>query len=383
MKVIKFTKIRYIMFALSLLVIVAGLVVALTKGPNWGIDFENGVSMTISVKNFDKVNAEIVPSDVELSTVRSYFQNMEKEPTVQLQSKEACRYSVRSVITVLEDEQSDDVTLASMQKEILIQDMKSSSTVVDVIVKEVESDNLRYIALQNDGFEGNLIIIESSQSSSSTWTENSTKQLISLLLVAMLLITIYIWFRFKWSFAIAAMTALIHDVMIMIGFICIMPFEVSKTTVAAILTIIGYSLNDTIVVFDRIRENERLMAEDSTRVIINTSITQSLKRTIITSLTTFVAVAALYFLAEGEVKSFAANMMAGVVIGTYSSIFIASPVLLEMMNITKSFHKRRKAKKFGNAKATSSSYGDDVVSVDESGEVVIPRIERKLKRKKK
>jgi len=389
MKVIKFTKIRYIMFALSLLVITGGLVIAFTQGPNWGIDFRNGVSMTISVKSYDSATGEIVPAvaaegDSLLAEVRTYFSLLESEPVIQLQSDKESRFSIRSVITVGDEgDSADDVLLASKQKELLVSSMKSNSSVVDVVIKEVESDSLRYDALLKSGFDGRLIVIESSQSSGSAWTANSTKQLISLLLVAMLLITIYIWFRFKWSFAIGAMVALMHDVAIMVGIICIMPFEVSKTTVAAILTIIGYSLNDTIVVFDRIRENQRLMAEDASRVIINTSISQSLSRTIITSLTTFVAVLALFLLAEGEVKSFAANMMVGVIVGTYSSIFIASPVLLELMNLANSIARRKKKKKFGAGSDSIKKYGDDVVSVDEGGEIVIPKIERKPRRKKR
>ena len=114
----------------------------------------------------------------------------------------------------------------------------------------------------------------------------------------------------------------------MLVFIGAFQVEVSTATIAAILTIIGYSLNDTIVVFDRVRENEKIMRESGFETIINSSITQSLSRTLITSLTTLLAVVAIYVFATGTVQLFALNLVVGVIVGTYSSVFIASPVLL-------------------------------------------------------
>ena len=115
--------------------------------------------------------------------------------------------------------------------------------------------------------------------------------------------------------------------------------EFVTATVAAVLTIVGYSLNDTIVVFDRIRENRQLMRDADLKTIVNTSITQSLSRTLITSITTLLAVVAIYIFATGQIRDFALAMIIGVVIGTYSSIFIASPVLLGMDK----FKKKEKA----------------------------------------
>jgi preprotein translocase subunit SecF len=114
----------------------------------------------------------------------------------------------------------------------------------------------------------------------------------------------------------------------MVLFIGTFQIEVSSATIAAVLTIMGYSLNDTIVIFDRIRENEKLLSESSFVQVINVSITQSLSRTIITSITTLLAVTAIYIFTTGQIQAFALNMIVGVLVGTYSSIFIASPTLL-------------------------------------------------------
>jgi preprotein translocase subunit SecF len=192
---------------------------------------------------------------------------------------------------------------------------------------------------------------------------------------------VYIWFRFRLGFAVSAITALAHDVLIMLGFIGTLGLEVSTTTIAAVLTIIGYSLNDTIVVFDRIRENQGFLKGDRFDNIVNTSITQSLSRTIITSLTTLMAVAALYVFGTGAIKDFALNLIVGILVGTYSSIFIASPVLLGWTNAAQ----KRKAKKSGVSIEAPVVKDDEKVEVSVSirKPVEIPEAERKLKGKRK
>lgn len=142
-------------------------------------------------------------------------------------------------------------------------------------------------------------------------------------------ICIYISLRFEFRFAIAAITALLHDVLVCIGAVAVTGREISLPIIAALLTIVGYSINDTIVVFDRIREGRRVMKKSDYKTIINTSINQTLARTMLTSLTTLLVVSALYFLGGEVIHDFAFVLMVGVVVGTYSSIFIASPILLD------------------------------------------------------
>ena len=146
---------------------------------------------------------------------------------------------------------------------------------------------------------------------------------------AMIGICLYVSFRFEFRFAIAAIVALLHDVGISLGAIALTGRELSIPVIAALLTIVGYSINDTIVVFDRIREDRKLMRKASYVEIINTSINQTLSRTLLTSTTTLIVVLALYFLGGDVINDFAFVMLVGVMAGTYSSIFIASPILID------------------------------------------------------
>ena len=140
-------------------------------------------------------------------------------------------------------------------------------------------------------------------------------------------ILIYISIRFELKFAIGAIVALIHDVLITLGVFSILNYEISLAIIAAFLTIVGYSLNDTIVVFDRVRENMKLLKNIDHKTIFNKSINESLSRTIITSLTTFAVVFILYISGGEVIRYFAFAMIVGVIVGTYSSIYVASPVV--------------------------------------------------------
>lgn len=144
---------------------------------------------------------------------------------------------------------------------------------------------------------------------------------------AIFVIGVYISIRFQFRFAIGAVVALIHDVLFTLGIFSLAQLEISLTTIAAFLTIVGYSLNDTIVLYDRIREDIKIMRSDTIEAIVNKSINETLSRTIITSLTTFIVVFVLAF-ATGEVRIFAIAMIIGVFVGTYSSIYIAGPVVI-------------------------------------------------------
>ena len=159
--------------------------------------------------------------------------------------------------------------------------------------------------------------------------EELSNKAVFAILGAMLGIVVYITFRFEFKFAVGALIALAHDVIITLGIFSLLDIELSLAVIAAFLTIVGYSLNDTIVVYDRIRENIKAMRRESYETIVNTSINNSLSRTIITSITTFAVVSTLYIIGSDVIAGFSFAMMVGVVVGTYSSIFIASPVLIE------------------------------------------------------
>ena len=146
--------------------------------------------------------------------------------------------------------------------------------------------------------------------------------------IALICMLIYIWFRFEWQFSIGSILALAHDVFITIGVFCLLSYEFNLSIVAAILTIIGYSMNDTVVIYDRIRENLKKYDSKNFSELIDDSINETLPRTIKTSVTTLLALISIYILGGEILKGFSFALIWGVLIGTYSSIYIASPLLL-------------------------------------------------------
>ncbi|OOY41518.1 protein-export membrane protein SecF, partial [Solemya velum gill symbiont] len=154
------------------------------------------------------------------------------------------------------------------------------------------------------------------------------------MLYTLIAISIYVMLRFEWRFSIGALIALVHDVVITIGLFSLLQMEFDLPVLAALLAVIGYSLNDTIVVYDRIRENFRKMRKGSPQQIIDTSLNQTLSRTLVTSLTTMLVLLALFFLGGEIIHGFAFALLVGVIVGTYSSIFVASVAVL-MLGINK------------------------------------------------
>tara|TARA_X000000368_G_scaffold252573_1_gene199631 strand:+ start:1951 stop:2880 length:930 start_codon:yes stop_codon:yes gene_type:complete len=145
--------------------------------------------------------------------------------------------------------------------------------------------------------------------------------------VAVIAMLIYIWFRFEWQFSLGAVIALVHDVILTIGVFCFTQLEFNLPIIAAILTIVGYSMNDTVVVYDRVRENLRKYRSKPIVELLDLSINETLSRTVITSVTTLLALGSLYIFGGSVIKGFTFAMIWGVVVGTYSSIFVASPFL--------------------------------------------------------
>ncbi len=157
--------------------------------------------------------------------------------------------------------------------------------------------------------------------------------------VALVGILIYIWFRFEWQFALGAIIATLHDVIFTLGLFVLTGIEFNLTSIAAILTIIGYSLNDTVVVYDRMRENLRRYKKMPLEVLIDESINQTLSRTVLTAGSTILALGALYLFGGEVISSFTFAMLAGVLIGTFSSIYIAGPVLIAFKLRPENFQK--------------------------------------------
>ena len=303
MNTIRFSRFRYVMLVLSIVLIATGAAVTVSRGGfNLGIDFQAGLSIRVEV---DPARA-----DASTETVRAALGSV----------------SGAQVQTVGED--------ADQQYVIRVSDPGDIDSFSSVVSGEI-------LDALSEEFGENAVTELENTFVGPRFSQDLTQNTILLTTLALAVILVYIWIRFRLGYATAAITALVHDVAFIVAFIGAFQIEVSTATIAAVLTIIGYSLNDTIVIFDRIRENETVMRESGFEIIINASITQSLSRTLITSLTTLLAVTAIYVFATGSVQLFALNMIVGVVVGTYSSIFIASPVLLGWQRSAR----KRKAKK--------------------------------------
>ncbi|MBU8914189.1 MAG: protein translocase subunit SecF [Spirochaetales bacterium] len=324
MKTIRFSKIRFLMLILSIVIIGGGAVTTIIRGGiNLGIDFQAGLSIRVAI---DPARA-----DSTIESVRSALSDVGGAQVKTIGEEAARQYVIRV---------SDPGDIASFST-------VASRDILDSLHDEFGDDAIE--ELENT-FVG------------PRFSEDLAQNTIILTTLALIVILAYIWFRFRLGYATAAITALVHDVAFMVAFIGAFQIEVSTATIAAVLTIIGYSLNDTIVIFDRVRENETIMRESGFETIINSSISQSLSRTLITSFTTLLAVTAIFVFATGTVKLFALNMIVGVVVGTYSSIFIASPVLLGWQHAAKKRKARKDAERHGAPGGARATASDKVVS---------------------
>ena len=281
---------RYVGFMLSMVLIFAGIIsLFLKEGPRLGIDFIGGVKVRAQ---FDQVTHEQLKSKL---TELGY-------PSASIQL----------------DQTKKEATISVTGTNIDRGDMSVGQAVANGLLA-ADSSSLKIVP-------GGLNISEVGPSVGKdlTWAASWS------ILVSILILLAYISFRFQFQFGVGAIVALIHDVLITLGIFSMLSIEINLPTVAAFLTIIGYSLNDTIVVFDRIRENQDAMKGGTDYLhILNKSINQSLSRTIITSLTTLSVVLVIYFYSAAgeEINTFALALIIGVLVGTYSSIFVASPIV--------------------------------------------------------
>lgn len=275
---------RKIFAICSLVIIIAGLFMFFIRGLNYGIDFSSGTLIQINIGKF-------IPVD----EVRVIMDEYDKEASILHAGNEKEQIIIKST----SDFSNDDIT--------------------SIINKFVEKYNIDADNILSEKFEASM------------GKEIKNKALLSTLIATVLMLG-YITWRFEFNFGVAAIVALVHDILIMLAVYSILRIPVNSSFIAAILTILGYSINDTIVIFDRIRENTKLYPRESVDNLINNSIKQSLTRTINTSLTTLIAILVLYVLGVEDVKILALPLMIGIVAGTYSSLFIATPIWYELKN---------------------------------------------------
>ncbi len=440
-KMITFTKYRYVAFAISALLIVGTIVGLFVQGFTLGLDFQAGLSQQIQIADplasvtydgeetlelavsGDRVTLRVVSTagSEEISYLFADYANADAL-IAELHAYEGVTaildesYADRAADTIVAGVNfpatlgteatllhgrtnevvatSEDIRilLADLDSEVLVQQVGTSEHQEFLIRMEDPAGDQRQtlrdsmVSLLSDAYGGDRVVVKSITYSGPTVANLLASQSIILIIVALLLIMAYIWFRFEFAYSVSAITALVHDIIIVLGFMVFAKVELSVATVAAVLTIVGYSLNDTIVVFDRIRENRKALEGHQLKGIIDLSINQSLSRTLVTSLTTMIAVVAIYFLASGSIKDFALNIIVGIVVGTYSSIFIASPVLLQISG-RKEKHadtelKEVHAPAIAKAEAATSLAVEDEANDDKYKIVHVDR-KQKGKRKKK
>ena len=278
----------------SIFLTLISLILISFKGLNYGIDFKGGTLIELRVES-DKVT---------ITDVRSAFSNMNLGD-----------------LNVKEFGKKGDYLIKFEKKEF----NKNSN------IKSIKENVISKL-----GADVNFRRIENVGPKVSAELLNSGLLAISLALGAMLF---YIWIRFEWQFSLGSILAIFHDVIITIGIFSLLSLEVNLSIVAAVLTIVGYSMNDTVVIYDRIRENLFKYTKISISDIANLSINETLARTIITSVTTLLALVSIYVLGGEILKGFSFAMIIGVIIGTYSSIFVASPILKYLKVTYKSISK--------------------------------------------
>ena len=289
---LNFLGLRKIALVFSTISIIIALVIFFTNGLNKGIDFEGGILMEVGT-----------PVTADISLFRS----------------------------VMSDLRLGDVT---------VQTFGSDNDVLIRVERQPGGAPEQQAAVERVQVELNKVMEGLSYRRTEFVGPKVSGELVKAgfmsVIFAVLAVLVYIWFRFEWHFGVGAVAALIHDVLLTIGFFSLTGLEFNLSIIAAILTIVGYSLNDTVVVFDRIRENLRKHQSMELEMLLNLSLNQTLSRTIMTSVTTLLALLSLFFFGGEALRGFTAAMIWGVFIGTYSSVFIASPVLI-YLNLDKSY----------------------------------------------
>jgi len=285
---------RNYFIALSLVLIVVSLISIFTKGFNVGLEFIGGSELVIKTTD----NHTVADVRSKISGIRPEF---EKARIIEVHALGQADQRTFSILVSPKDEKGALRTYNAEEKAEISSKVEEALNGKVVSFNEVSGDAADEIK--------NL-----------TWKA---------VVFTLLGILVYVALRFKFAFGIGAIIALIHDVIITLGFYSIFGIEMNIAAIAAVLTLVGYSVNDTIVVFDRIRELGRKFKGKDIASVVNDSINSIIIRTINTSLTTFFTILMLLLLSTGSIKSFAFGMTIGVVIGTYSSIFIASPIVIK------------------------------------------------------
>ena len=282
MREINFNKFYKVFNTASTLLVLISLLFLIFKGLNYGIDFKGGTLIELRIDN----------KNLEISDIRSSINSLNLGDVSVKQFGTETDYLIK-----FEKKLDKSYTLEQIKKDI----------------KKIISEEVDFRRIENVGPKISSELLMSSLIA------------ISLSLAAML---IYVWIRFEWQFSLGAILALFHDVILTLGVFSLFSIEVNLSIVAAVLTIVGYSMNDTVVIYDRVRENLKKLPDVKIFELTNISINETLSRTIITSATTLLALFSIFIFGGEILKGFSLAMILGVIFGTYSSIYIANPILV-------------------------------------------------------
>lgn len=277
-----FVRWRHVALGLSLVVMLGSIALLFTRGLNFGIDFEGGIVIEIATDG---------PAD--MAKLRSDLGGLGLGD-----------------LQIQEFGQPNDVLIRVQSPK---EDAENASQQVVNKIRGVLGDTVEYRRVEVVGPQVSSELVEDG---------------VLAVVVSVFLMLIYIWFRFEWQFSVGSVVALVHDVLATLGLFSILHLEFSLQSIAALLTIVGYSMNDTVIVFDRVRENLRKYKKMDLGELIDLSVNQTLSRTVMTSGTTLLALFSLFIFGGEVIRDFTFAMIFGIFIGTYSSIFIAAPVLL-------------------------------------------------------
>lgn len=310
---INFIGLRFLAYVVSAVIVIGSIFVTFQNGLNLGIDFTGGTAIEIRTPveqpNLEDLRSRLNALDLGNVSIQEFGRPddllirlpEQKETPEYLAAHEQC----------LEENKGERENCPSLNEQAITK-VRDALTEAYQEQGEVDYRRVEFVGPQVG--------------------EELKVQGMYAVLFSLIGILTYVWFRFEWQFGVAAIVALLHDSIATIGLFALTQMEFNLSTVAAILMIAGYSINDTVVVFDRIRENLRKYKKKALPELFNFSVNQTLSRTLMTSLTTFLALMALYIFGGEVIRGFVYALIFGIAIGTYSSIFVASPVLL-LMNI--------------------------------------------------
>ncbi len=289
---------------LSTLAVIASIVLFFTAGLNYGIDFRGG-SM-LMVETADDVPAGDIRGVVDTLGIGDTSVTKISDPAAELTG------TAKNIAMVRIEQKDND---PAIQNEAIV-------SVKDALTASFPG--IKFLSTDSVGAKVSGELVQAG---------------VLALVLAVAAVLFYIWLRFEWQFSVGAVVALVHDVILTIGVFALVQLEFNLAIIAAILTIVGYSLNDTVVVFDRVRENLRKFKKTTLKEVLNLSINETLSRTVMTSVTTLLALIALYVFGGDVIRGFVFAMIWGVIVGTYSSVFVASPVLLKL-GVTRDWEKK-------------------------------------------